>query len=49
MSWFKKTPKTKEPQKKNTHHYSPSTERFLEETKKVRSTEGKIINNRNPR
>jgi hypothetical protein len=49
MSWFKKTPKTKNPQKKNRHHYSPSAERFLEETKKVTSSESKINNNKDSR
>jgi hypothetical protein len=38
MSWFKKTPKAKEPIKHLPHHrFSPTTERILEEVKTVHS------------
>jgi len=42
MSWYKRTPKVKEPSKHLPHHRtSPTTERILEETKAVQHTEKK--------
>ncbi len=36
MSWFKRKPKLKEPPKHLPHkHYSPTTERLMEESKKT--------------
>ena len=37
MSWFKRSPRVKEPPKQAKHKYSPMTEKILEEAKeKVR-------------
>jgi hypothetical protein len=35
MSWFKRTPKAKEPQKALPQRYSPATKKMLEEAKKL--------------
>lgn len=35
MSWFKRKPKLKEAPKRQPHHYSPISEKLMEEAKKV--------------
>lgn len=41
MSWFKKTPTLKQPQKQQPYRYSPATEKAKEESKLAGPTEKK--------